>query len=262
MRLARISVYPFKSLDAISVDEARVLPSGALEHDRRFALVDAQGKFINGKRTPRAHLVRSRYDPASRTLTLSVGEATRSFHVDADRHALEAWFSHFFGTATQLIENADAGFPDDTDSPGPTVISRGTLNEVTSWFEGLSPDETRRRFRANLEIDGVEPFWEDRLYSEAGLAVRFRIGEVLLEGTNPCQRCVVPTRSSQTGERTADFTTIFESRRYEALPYWATRSRFDHFYRLAVNTRPVAGRAGVIRVGDMVELLASGEPGA
>ena len=254
MHLSRIVIFPVKSLDGMALEEARVLPSGAIENDRRFALVDAEGQFINGKRTPRIHLVRSQYDAASRSLALSAGEAAQSFHVDADRPALEEWLSQFLGMSTRLVENAEAGFPDDTIFPGPTVISTATIEDVTGWYAGISPDETRRRFRANLEIEGTEPFWEDRLYSEEGFGVRFRIGEVLLEGTNPCQRCVVPTRSSQTGERYPEFASTFEVRRYESLPYWATRSRFDHFYRLAVNTRPVAGRTGTIRVGDEVGL--------
>ena len=113
----------------------------------------------------------------------------------------------------------------------------------------------RRKNRNNLEIDDVEPFWEDRLYAEEGEAVRFQIGKVQLEGTYPCQRCVVPTRSPETGKRYDEFAAIFEKQRYETLPYWATRSRFDHFYRLAVNTRPVAGCTGTIRVGDEVTIL-------
>jgi hypothetical protein len=48
---------------------------------------------------------------------------------------------------------------------------------------------------------------------------------------------------------------IFEARRYETLPYWATRSRFDHFYRLAVNTRPLPGATGTIHVGDDVQIV-------
>lgn len=255
MHLARIVIYPVKSLDGLALDEARVLPSGAIEHDRRFALVDAQGKSINGKRTPKVHLVRSRFDIASRTLAVSAGQASHSFQVDADRPALEDFLSQFFGTTVQFAENAAAGFPDDTLAPGPTVISTATLETVAGWFDGLTLDETRRRFRANLEIGGVEPFWEDRLYSEEGRAVRFQIGEVLLEGTNPCQRCVVPTRSSETGERSDEFAAIFERQRYETLPYWATRSRFDHFFRLAVNTRPVAGSTGTLRVGDNIQIV-------
>ena len=49
------------------------------------------------------------------------------------------------------------------------------------WF-GLDLRQARGRFRANLEIGDTEPFWEDRLYGRANEVVRFRIGEVVLEG--------------------------------------------------------------------------------
>jgi len=157
--------------------------------------------------------------------------------------------------AVRIEENPINGFPDDITAPGPTVISTATLADVTNWFSGLDLAESRRRFRANLEIEDVEPFWEDLLYGEEGEAVCFQIGNVQLEGTNPCQRCIVPTRSPQTGERYTEFAAIFEKQRYEKLPDWATRSRFDHFYRLAVNTRPVASHTGTIHVGDEVRIL-------
>jgi uncharacterized protein YcbX len=255
-RLARIVIYPIKSLDGVAVDQARVLPSGALEHDRQWALVDSQGKWVNGKRTPRIHLLRSAIDPVARKIVLVAGGKTGEFAIDAERAQLEQWLSEFFGLAVRIEENTDAGFPDDTAAPGPTIISTATLADVTSWFPGLALRETRRRFRANVEIEDVEPFWEDRLYREEGEAVRIQIGKVLLEGTNPCQRCVVPTRSPDSGERYNEFAAIFEKQRYETLPWWATRSRFDHFYRLAVNTRPIAGHTGMIRVGDEVKIIA------
>jgi uncharacterized protein YcbX len=254
-RLARIVIFPVKSLDGVAVNEARVLPSGALEHDRQWALFDAQGKWINGKRTPQIHQLRSVVDPVGGKIALTAGGKTGAFAIDADRPQVEQWLSDFFRLAVRVEENAAAGFPDDTAAPGPTVVSTATLAEVTNWFPGLALPETRRRFRANLEIEDVEPFWEDRLYAEEGEAVRFQIGDVLLEGTNPCQRCVVPTRNAETGGRYDEFVAIFEKQRYETLPYWATRSRFDHFYRLAVNTRPVAGRVGTIRVGDEIRIV-------
>ncbi|NDC55027.1 MAG: molybdenum cofactor biosysynthesis protein, partial [Planctomycetia bacterium] len=49
--LDRITLYPVKSLDGIDVETARVLPSGALEHDRRWRLVDLDGRVVNAKRT-------------------------------------------------------------------------------------------------------------------------------------------------------------------------------------------------------------------
>ncbi|MFM8435868.1 MAG: MOSC N-terminal beta barrel domain-containing protein, partial [Planctomycetia bacterium] len=45
--LDRIMLYPVKSLDGVSVDSALVLPSGGLEHDRRWRLVDLDGRVVN-----------------------------------------------------------------------------------------------------------------------------------------------------------------------------------------------------------------------
>jgi uncharacterized protein YcbX len=173
------------------------------------------------------------------------------FHLDRDRGALEEWFSAYFSLPLKLAEDAEWGFPDDTELPGPTVVSTATLQTVSDWFD-LALEETRRRFRANLEVDGVEPFWEDRLYAQAGSGIRFSIGEVRLLGANPCQRCVVPSRDVGSGEPIAGFAHKFAEHRQQTLPEWAERSRFDHFYRLAVNTR--LQRGGTVRVGDRVEI--------
>ena len=250
--LARITLFPVKALDGHALEQARLLSSGALRHDRQFALCDSEGAYINGKRTDRVHRVRSRVDFARRLLTVRIAGDEMRFHLDQDRDRLQAWFSDYFGVAVHLVENAAGGFPDDTHAPGPTVISTATLREVASWFPGLGLDDVRQRFRANLEIDGVEPFWEDRLYGPEPVGIEFRVGDVMFAGVNPCRRCIVPTRSPQTGEPLAAFARQFAERRRETLPVWADRSRFDHFYRLAVNTRLVGAGGGIVRVGAAV----------
>lgn len=265
--LARIMVYPVKSLEGVSVPEALVLPAGALEHDRRFALIDPDGRVINGKRTDLVHQLRASFDPAARTLALGLRgrPGVETFHVDSDRDALNSWLGAHFGVTVTVREAPATGFPDDTDAPGPTVIAVSTLEAVADWFGGLDPDDCRGRFRANLEIGGVEPFWDDRLYAGAGEAVRFRVGGVAFEGVNPCQRCPVPARSPTTGEPLRGFQARFSDLRKQTLPPWSTAARFNHFYRLAVNTRrpangldPDAGpEPGVVRVGDPVEILRS-----
>ena len=258
MKLAHIYLYPIKSLDGIEVSEATILPSGALQHDREWAIVDSQGKFVNGKRTAEIHKLRSRFDLAAGTVTIR-GESSseaETFDLVRNRPALESWLSQFFGFAVQLVQNSDVGFPDDLDSPGPTVISTETLQTVAAWFPGLDLEQTRSRFRTNLEIADVEPFWEDRLFGADDRLIPFQIGEVTFGGVNPCQRCVVPTRNPTTGEKTEQFQNQFLQKRQETLPDWVARSRFNHFFRLAVNTRLTAEQAGkVLRVGDPIALL-------
>ena len=258
--LAAITLYPIKSLTPQAVTEATVLASGALRHDREFAIFDADGRVVNGKRTPRIHDLHSSFDLASGALCLEArdrGPAHR-FSWPDDQAAVDDWLSNFFALDVGLRHHAEGGFPDDRNAPGPTVISTATLAEVASWFPGLSVESARVRFRANLEIDGVPPFWEDRLFGEPDTTVPFQIGGVTFHGVNPCQRCVVPPRDPETGEAIPDFSPTFRAKREETLPAWATRSRFNHFYRLAVNTRVPEGEAGKnLRVGDEVRLLSA-----
>jgi len=257
--LTRITLYPIKALDGVDVPETTILTGGALSGDREFALFDPKGKFVNGKNNPKVHQLRSRFDLASRTLQLMQGtENHQTFQLDRDRDALINWLSHYFDIPVQLQQNSHIGFPDDTISPGPTAIGLSTYQEIVSWFPELSLDQIRQRFRANLEISNVPPFWEDRLFGEEGQIVQFQIGEVRFAGVNPCQRCIVPTRDPQTGKAYPRFQKRFITKRKETLPEWAAASRFNHFYRLSVNTRIPESEAGKrLRLGDRVTILSS-----
>ena len=255
--LAGIFIYPIKSLDRVSVAEANLLPSGALESDRQFALFDEKGNLVNGKRNSLVHRLRSSFDRDLKIISLQIEGTSQGarFDIDKERPGLEAWFGDYFGFAVRLEKNTATGFPDDTNSPGPTVISTATLEEVAGWFPAVSVDEMRLRLRANLEIAGVPPFWEDRLFAKSG-AVQFEIGEVRFEGINPCQRCIVPTRDSRTGEAYPNFQKIFVRSRKESLPPWTHGDRFNHFYRLSVNTRvPATAAAKKLQIGDQVKII-------
>lgn len=257
--LNQIWIYPIKSLPGVSVNQAEILPSGGLVHDREFALFDGEGKIVNAKRTASLHRIRAEWDLASWTVRLaSVSESISSdlitFHLDRDREKLTGWLGQVLGLPLRIEQRADGGFPDDDIATGPTMISTATLKEVAAWFPGLSTEEVHLRFRANLVLDGAEPFCEDRLFTSAGETLRFRIGEASLAGTNPCQRCVVPTRSSQTGEVWPRFQKTFSEKRRATLPSWADASRFDHYYRLAVNTRSLGGQRQLVRLGDEIKL--------
>ena len=252
--LARIALYPIKSLDGVTVESAHVLLSGALQHDRTYALHDQTGKFVNGKRYASIHCVRSQFSHDLSQITLQAQDTNgvQTFHMTQEKTALARWFSTYLQQPITLQQNTQQGFPDDTESPGPTVISTSTLQAVADWF-GLSLESTRRRFRTNLELDGVPAFWEDQLFSATGEPVVFHIGEVSLLGINPCRRCVVPTRDPLTGEVTPHFQKQFVQQRTATLPASVARSRFNHFYRLAVNTRILPEMAGkALQVGDSV----------
>lgn len=234
----------------MAVDRHAVLPSGALEGDRRWVLVDEQGNWVNGKREPAIHRVRMEFDwPAREVACAQAGFSPTRFHLEREAEELGEWLGHALGRQIRLVENRERGWPDDGDAPGPTLIGESTLRRVASWFPSLTVDEVRRRFRANLELADTEPFAEDRWVAVDGRDVPFWIGDVEFGGVNPCQRCVVPTRASDTGEPSPLFVRDFASRRERELPSWAPRSRFDHFYRLALNTRLRSLGSGMLATG-------------
>jgi uncharacterized protein len=250
-----ISLHPIKSLDPVVVQAARVLASGALEHDREFALFDEQGNRINGKRDARIHRIRAHYDLPHFLVTLGEtgGPPPKTFHLIDDQGELEDWFGNYFGSRVLVKRNTLTGFPDDLEAAGPTIVGSATIQEVGSWFGILDPVETSRRFRANIEVATESPFWEDCLFGEPGTPLTFRIGDATVHGVNPCQRCVVPSRNPSTGAPTPDFQRVFTAKRAQTLPAWVTQSHFNHYYRLTVNTRIPQSEAGkYVRSGDLV----------
>src|SRR5262245_43831494 len=144
--VARIALYPIKGFDAVPVEAAAVLPSGALAGDRRWAFVDGRDRFVNGKQFAAIHRIRTQVDAAASTAIFDDAH----FFLAGDASGIEGWLSDRLATPVRLLENPEAGYPDDTDSPGPTLISTASLEAVAGWF-GLTLDETRARFRANVE---------------------------------------------------------------------------------------------------------------
>jgi len=292
--LDRISIFPVKSLDGVDVDACGVLESGALENDRRWRLVDMDGRVMNAKRSPVFHAVRAEFDLDERLVTLWVdpaaidaaalpaadldrlrglaGQTVRwhsgrivhdSFHLVPGQGGPCEWLSEAFGCGVLLQERADGGFPDDRDAAGLTIISTATLVELARWF-GFDLEESRRRFRANLEIGGCDAFWEDTLASPARLNLQpslldlpadlpadpyadppppepreFAIGDARFIATNVCRRCVVPSRDSRTGMVTEHFRDAFEARRSRAMRADVDAGAWGTLYRAALNTVPV-----------------------
>jgi uncharacterized protein len=289
-RVAGIRLHPIKSLDPISVTQARIGPGGGLELDRAWALYSVDGRWVNGKRTAAMHLIRAAYAPDVSSVTLSVpGDRrnipARTFAFPAAHEDAAEWFSVYFEQQI-IVRYSPEGFPDDTIANGPTIVSTASLKRVAEWFPPLDVQQVRQRFRTTLEIDAADhsvveargvvgvrfsasqsckmpadtlpfngnlpPFWEDRLFgAEERSMVRFRIGDVHVEGSNPCARCPVPSRDPHTAADIPGFQKRFTELRQAQLPPWAPAERFDHFYRLATNTRVASTEAGkLLRLGD------------
>lgn len=259
MQLGRIDIFPIKSLDGISLESARFTAGGILEKDRIYAIYDAEGKVVNGKRTARIHDLRSEFDPQIREVRLwQNNESPAQFQLNAPA-PIEKWLSDFFGFPVVLRHESEKGFPDDREAFGPTIVSEASLRTVQSWYPEVAFESVRRRFRTNLELIDGEAFCEDRLFGAPGELKPFQLGEVNFFGHNPCQRCVVPTRDPDNGQGVAGFQKKFMEQRKALLPAWSNAQRFNHYYRFALNTSVPPTEAGKqIRVGDKLTGFSTG----
>ena len=174
----------------------------------------------------------------------------------ASLQAVADWFAQSSAQRSEGFTQKSAEPTDDFARQDSELVPRLAAHSPSSDFPGLPLDNVRRRFRATLEIDGVPAFWEDQLFGENERSVvRFTIGEVHLEGSNPCARCPVPPRDPCTGQLIPTFQKHFTQQREATLPSWSPRSRFDHFYRFSTNTRVASTQAGkTLRLHDPLTL--------
>ena len=281
MHVARITIWPVAGLGGSEVEAARVLPSGALENDRRWRLVDVDGRALGGDALRRLRPVRAAIDPVARSIGLSLDTAAGTtvpgdmvsdavFPLRPGPTGPCPWLSRVAGVETFLEERPDGGFPPDPDAPGPLVAAGASLEEVARWF-ALSVDDVRGRFAVGVEVGGAGPFWEDALACPAR-RMPSRTAECD-DGADPWAAAPPPEPRSivigsvrlsivglrelgeeealdpVTGRPREHFREIFEAWRRRAAREDVDAGHWANRYRLAATTVG-DGQGGEMRVGD------------
>lgn len=265
MKVTQINVYPIKSTRRIGLDESDVVPRG-LPWDRRWMLVDADGRFITARDHPKLAMVQTELhesglavsvagrdllqlplQPRSRDMASVTVWKDRCDAVRAGAEA-DAWFSDYLGLACRLVQMTDdivRGVNQDYGQPGDQVsfadgfplllISEASLADLNSR---LDRPVGMRRFRPNLVVDG------ELAYAEDGWR-RLRVGDVEFEGVKNCSRCVFTTIDPDTGTKHPGQEPLRTLSSY--------RRRPEGGVYFGQNLVPRS--TGRIRVGDVVETL-------
>jgi len=256
--LERITIFPVKSLDGMDLQKAEIAEGGCLLHDREFAISDTDGNFIIGKNNPLVHTLRSSVDFKTEMISFRHENESQwtDFHLQEEKIKIQSYLSNYFGMETILHQNKKGRFLDIPDISGVTALSSSTLQEVSGWYDNMNLDETRKRFRATIEIEGVPAFWEDKLFSKEGRGIEFKVGDVTMFGMSPRARCIVPTRNPETGEGIHAFPKIFSRHRAATLPEWSTLEEYGHHYYLTVNCYIPASEIGkTIEPGNEIMII-------
>jgi uncharacterized protein YcbX len=259
----RITIYPVKSLDGICLQQVQIGNGGSLVHDREYAICDSNGKFVKGKNNELVYRLRQEMDFENEIISFrheNENEWER-FHIHNDTTAINEYISAFFKMPVTLISNTNGKFLDVPVLSGITVLSEASLKAVCNWFGDMHLEESRKRFRANIELTGAQAFWEDKLFLQEGTAVEFKIGNIVLYGTGPRARCVVPSRHPETGSFIQGFQKSFAQQRTANLPAWSTLKNYEHAYYLSVDCYlPPTEYGKWIRVGDEVVITGKQHP--
>jgi len=191
--VAEIWRYPVKSMGGERLGSCLIAESG-LEGDRRWALVDGTpnraGKPLTAREAEQLLTYRTRLaDDRVQVVTQSGETRLLDDRLVADLAA---------ETSRPLTLREAAGLNYD-DSPVLVV----NLSTVAAFELSAGVEVDRRRFRANLYLEGVEP--EEELH---WVGRRIRAGGAELEVVSRCERCVVITRDPDTTQASPELLRV------------------------------------------------------
>jgi len=214
--VSRISIAPVKGLGLLHPDAVMLEDTGVREN-RRFHIVDEDGRRFNQLRDGTLVQVRPEYDADTERLalhfpdgTVAEGHVTLGEEVTTDFYdrpvpgntvegpwsdALSAWL----GRPLRLIQS-DPGLAVDRGRGHVSLISTASLEELGRQGDRHEPVDGRR-FRMLFEIDGVDAHEED-----TWLGHRVSIGDAEIVPLGDVGRCVVTTCDPDSG--VSDFDTL------------------------------------------------------
>lgn len=261
LTISQLAIYPVKSMRQVLINEA-MIDMGGLKDDRRWMVIDTQGRMITQRQQSRLCLIQPElfegelclHANGMPDLIIPVPDNDHVLSVsiwsdtcDACFAGVEAqkWLTSFLGIEcclvyfpddeTRIVDQSYAQVGDHTafsDGFPVLLISQSSLDDLNLRLE--SPI-TMARFRPNIIISGCEPYAEDDWQ-------QLKVGDFTLRIVKPCSRCVIPSIDIETAERTGEPTKTL-----------STYRRRDN--KIIFGQNAVLDGQGVITTGVHVEIL-------
>jgi uncharacterized protein YcbX len=252
--VSQLSIAPVKGMALLHPDEIRLERFGVAAN-RRFHLVDVDGRFYAGIRNGTLARIVAEYDADAERLALRFPEEAV---VDGDvvlgdpivtdfygrpvpgRIVEGAWseaITRFAGRELRLVRTDEPGAGVDRGRGPVTMLSDASLEELARRAGRDLVDG--RRFRMLISIAGCEPHEED-----AWLGRRVRVGEAVVHLHEQVARCAITTQSPETG--VPDFDTLREIARYRG-------TRAGDGKHIDFGVFGEVEQPGRVRVGDSIE---------
>lgn len=254
--VSRLSIAPVKGLGLVQLDELLVEKTG-VRANRRFHIVDADGRRYNQIRCGELVQIRPEYDPERKHLVLRFpddsaveGEVRLGEETETDFYGrsvagrvvdgpfAEALSAHV-GRPLRLIQSPP-GAAVDRGRGQVSIVSEASLEELARQAGRDEPVDPRR-FRMLVQLDGCEPHEEDEWVKR-----HVRIGEALVAIRGDVGRCAITTQDPDTGK--PDLDTLRAISGYRALTQNEQGKEHIPFGVYGEVLEP-----GRVRVGDAVD---------
>jgi uncharacterized protein YcbX len=212
--VSRISIAPVKGL-ALAERDAVMLERTGVEANRRFHIVDGDGRRYNQLRNGALVQIRQDYDGNRLALhfpdgSTADGEVALGPQINTDFYGRRVegrvvegpWseaLSQWAGRPLTLVQSAP-GAAVDRGRGHISMVSRASLEEL-GRHSGHNGGVDGRRFRMLFELDGCAAHEEDEWVKRT-----VRIGEALVRIRGDVGRCAITTQNPDTG--VPDFDTL------------------------------------------------------
>jgi len=223
MRVASLYRYPIKGLSPHALTEAALTADDYFPGDRLYAIENGPGgfdpaapahqpkiKFLMLMRNARLAALSSHFDDASNALTLSQnGEelARGDLSTQEGRERIAAFVAAYIGDdmrgAARLLA-APNGFRFTDSKSG--FVSLVNLASVAEIERKIGRPVDPLRFRANIYLEGLEPWREHDMIGAA-----LNVGDARLEIIKTTDRCAATGVAPGVGERDMDIVQTLRS---------------------------------------------------
>lgn len=261
MQISALYIYPIKGCRGVAVTQATVEDIG-LADDRRYLVVDANGKFLSQREVPAMAriIVTATISGWQLACDNHVPIAITPIHTGVTRlvtiwrntstvvdqgNEVAAWLSDVLGQPCRLVRMAQgyrrhvdpkyATHPSDgvsfADGYASLIANEASLADLNTR---LAIPIDMDRFRPNIVVSGAEAWAEDDWRE-------LQVGNLAMTAVKPCARCAVTTTDQLTGERSHEPLATLSTFRKQALG-------------VIFGQNLVHRSTGVIQVGDVVIL--------
>lgn len=255
-KVKKIIIYPIKSLGGVEVESALAVVKG-FKNDRRWMLVDEEGKFQTQREMNVLSLYKTRFDKKGIVVSHNDKEILVPFNLHNNRvrdvnvfeHKLKTqevsseinnWFSNELNKKVQLVTMTDVSdrvkefkkppfktFVSLADGYPYLILGTASVDKLNSKLKHHIKYD---RFRTNIYLETSEAHSEDNFEN-------IQIGGAHFKVVKPCARCNVTTINQQTSEIGK-----------EPLKTLASYRKIDNKIYFGANM--ILERSGLVSVGD------------